>query len=60
VSESFADPHHPAILLVMGTMASMLWWPDGFCRPAAIPGSAPRAIHGQPDDPRQPVASNAY
>jgi pimeloyl-ACP methyl ester carboxylesterase len=30
-SESFGDPHDPTILLIMGTMASMLWWPDGFC-----------------------------
>jgi pimeloyl-ACP methyl ester carboxylesterase len=30
-SESFGDRHDPTILLIMGTMASMLWWPDGFC-----------------------------
>jgi pimeloyl-ACP methyl ester carboxylesterase len=30
-TQSFGDPAHPAILLVMGVMASMLWWPDGFC-----------------------------
>jgi len=29
-SESFGDRRHPAILLIMGTMA-MLWWPDGLC-----------------------------
>jgi pimeloyl-ACP methyl ester carboxylesterase len=29
-TESFGDPSDPPILLVMGAMASMLWWPDGF------------------------------
>ena len=31
-TESFGDPADPAILLVMGAGASMLWWEDGFCR----------------------------
>jgi pimeloyl-ACP methyl ester carboxylesterase len=31
-SESFGDPGDPPILLVMGIMASMLWWEEGFCR----------------------------
>ena len=30
-TESFGDPAHPPILLVMGIAASMLWWEDGFC-----------------------------
>jgi pimeloyl-ACP methyl ester carboxylesterase len=30
-AESFGDPAHPAVLLIMGGMASMLWWPQGFC-----------------------------
>lgn len=28
---AFGDPAHPPVLLVMGAMASMLWWPDAFC-----------------------------
>ncbi|RWM06607.1 MAG: alpha/beta hydrolase [Mesorhizobium sp.] len=35
VSETFGDPADPAILLVMGAMASMLWWPEAFCRQLA-------------------------
>jgi pimeloyl-ACP methyl ester carboxylesterase len=31
-TESFGDPADPAILLVMGIGASMLWWDEGFCR----------------------------
>ena len=34
-SEPFGDPGDPAILLVMGAMASMLWWPEAFCRQLA-------------------------
>jgi pimeloyl-ACP methyl ester carboxylesterase len=30
--EGFGDPADPAILLVMGTGSSMLWWEEGFCR----------------------------
>ncbi|MFD9129137.1 alpha/beta fold hydrolase [Kitasatospora sp. NPDC059571] len=31
-TESFGDPSDPAVLLIMGTGASMLWWEEGFCR----------------------------
>jgi pimeloyl-ACP methyl ester carboxylesterase len=31
-TESFGDPSDPAVLLVMGVGASMLWWEEGFCR----------------------------
>jgi pimeloyl-ACP methyl ester carboxylesterase len=31
-TEAFGDPADPAILLVMGIGASMLWWEEGFCR----------------------------
>jgi pimeloyl-ACP methyl ester carboxylesterase len=31
-TESFGDPAHASILLIMGGAASMLWWPDEFCR----------------------------
>jgi pimeloyl-ACP methyl ester carboxylesterase len=30
-AESFGDPSDPAILLIMGAMASMVWWPEEFC-----------------------------
>lgn len=29
--ETFGDPDHPAILLVMGLGGPMGWWPDDFC-----------------------------
>src|SRR5919201_6760788 len=31
-TEAFGDPADPAVLLIMGTGASMLWWEEGFCR----------------------------
>jgi pimeloyl-ACP methyl ester carboxylesterase len=34
-TEALGDPTHPPILLIMGGMASMLWWPDEFCRKLA-------------------------
>jgi pimeloyl-ACP methyl ester carboxylesterase len=37
-AESFGDPGQPAVLLIMGTGASMLWWEDGFCRELAATG----------------------
>jgi pimeloyl-ACP methyl ester carboxylesterase len=30
-TEAFGEPDHPAVLMIMGAMASMLWWPDGLC-----------------------------
>lgn len=30
-TEAFGDPAHAPLLLLMGGMASMLWWPDEFC-----------------------------
>jgi pimeloyl-ACP methyl ester carboxylesterase len=35
VSETFGSPKDPAILLIMGAMASMSWWPQAFCRQLA-------------------------
>ncbi|TGQ09839.1 MULTISPECIES: alpha/beta hydrolase [unclassified Mesorhizobium] len=35
VSESFGSPKDPPILLIMGAMASMSWWPEAFCRQLA-------------------------
>jgi pimeloyl-ACP methyl ester carboxylesterase len=37
-TQSFGNPAQPPILLIMGGMASMLWWPDEFCRQLAAPG----------------------
>jgi pimeloyl-ACP methyl ester carboxylesterase len=37
-SETFGDRSDPAVLLIMGAMASMLWWPDEFCRRLAGSG----------------------
>jgi pimeloyl-ACP methyl ester carboxylesterase len=37
-AEEFGDPVDPAILLIMGIGASMLWWEDGFCRMLANAG----------------------
>ena len=34
-SESFGNDNDRAILLIMGAMASMLWWPEAFCRQLA-------------------------
>ena len=34
-SESFGSPKDPPILLIMGAMASMWWWPEAFCRQLA-------------------------
>ena len=35
ISEAFGDPENPPLLLIMGAMASMLWWPEAFCRELA-------------------------
>jgi pimeloyl-ACP methyl ester carboxylesterase len=37
-SETFGKRDDPAVLLIMGAMASMLWWPDEFCRRLADAG----------------------
>jgi pimeloyl-ACP methyl ester carboxylesterase len=34
-TEAFGDPAHAPLLLIMGGMASMLWWRDEFCRKLA-------------------------
>ena len=34
-TQAFGNPAHEPILLIMGAMASMLWWPDGFCQKLA-------------------------
>ena len=37
-AESFGDASRPPILLIMGGMASMLWWPDALCEELASHG----------------------
>jgi pimeloyl-ACP methyl ester carboxylesterase len=37
-TEAFGDPGNPPVLLVMGQMASMMWWPEEFCRKLAETG----------------------
>src|SRR5829696_9943116 len=37
-TEALGDSAAPPILLVMGQMASMLWWPDDLCRELADEG----------------------
>ena len=38
VSQTFGDPGGPAMLLIMGAMASMLWWPEALCKKLAGEG----------------------
>lgn len=37
-TEDFGSREDPAILLIMGATASMVWWPDGFCEMLAARG----------------------
>ncbi|MBY5553622.1 alpha/beta hydrolase [Rhizobium leguminosarum] len=37
-AQSFGNPNQPPLLLIMGGMASMLWWPEEFCRRLAERG----------------------
>jgi pimeloyl-ACP methyl ester carboxylesterase len=37
-SEAFGDSSDPTILLMMGAMASSVWWPDDFCHDLAASG----------------------
>ncbi|MGY5780314.1 alpha/beta fold hydrolase [Rhizobium sp. LEGMi135b] len=34
-TQAFGDPSSPPIILIMGMMASMLWWPDRLCEELA-------------------------
>ncbi|MEH6413966.1 alpha/beta fold hydrolase [Pseudomonas sp. CGJS7] len=34
-TQAFGDPSHPPVILVMGAMASMQWWPQAFCEALA-------------------------
>ena len=37
-TERFGEPGDPAVLMIMGQMASMLWWPAAFCELLALGG----------------------
>ncbi|WP_426446704.1 alpha/beta fold hydrolase [Paenibacillus sp. S-38] len=37
-TESFGDPRHPAVLLIMGAMCSMVYWDEEFCGRLAAAG----------------------
>ncbi|WIY63437.1 alpha/beta fold hydrolase [Bacillus arachidis] len=37
-TESFGDPNHPATLLIMGAMCSMVYWDEEFCQRLADTG----------------------
>lgn len=37
-TEAFGSPSEPPVLLIMGAMASMLWWPAEFCELLAARG----------------------
>ncbi|MCV9966387.1 alpha/beta fold hydrolase [Pararhizobium sp. BT-229] len=37
-TEAFGHSSDPALLLIMGAMASMLWWPEEFCEQLAAQG----------------------
>ncbi|MBP1934345.1 alpha/beta fold hydrolase [Ammoniphilus resinae] len=37
-TESFGDPTHPAVLLIMGAMCSMVYWDEEFCQRLADTG----------------------
>ncbi len=37
-AQAYGSPDHSPVLLIMGQMASMLWWPEGFCRKLARTG----------------------
>ncbi|MBE1445260.1 alpha/beta fold hydrolase [Paenibacillus sp. OAS669] len=37
-SESFGNPDHPAVLLIMGAMCSMVYWDEEFCQRLADSG----------------------
>lgn len=34
-TQAFGDPSNPPLLLIMGVMSSMLWWPERFCEELA-------------------------
>ncbi|WP_164736420.1 alpha/beta fold hydrolase [Rhizobium vallis] len=37
-TQAFGNPINPAVLLIMGVMSSMLWWPERFCEELAAQG----------------------
>ncbi|QSY98357.1 alpha/beta hydrolase (plasmid) [Rhizobium bangladeshense] len=37
-TQAFGNPASPPVLLIMGVMSSMLWWPERFCEELAVQG----------------------
>ncbi|MGZ2486502.1 pimeloyl-ACP methyl ester carboxylesterase [Rhizobium pisi] len=37
-TQAFGNPTSPPVLLIMGVMSSMLWWPERFCEELAAQG----------------------
>ncbi|EJZ20219.1 alpha/beta fold hydrolase [Rhizobium sp. Pop5] len=37
-TQAFGNPAQPPVLLIMGVMSSMLWWPERFCEGLAAQG----------------------
>lgn len=37
-TESFGNPAHPAVLLIMGAQSSLIWWEEAFCHYLADEG----------------------
>lgn len=54
-TQTFGEPGNPDVLLMMGAMASMLWWPDEFCR-----GLAQNGLHVVRYDNRDTGLSTRY
>ncbi|WP_085467821.1 alpha/beta fold hydrolase [Mesorhizobium australicum] len=57
-AETFGSPSDPALVLVMGATASMMWWPEELCRALAARGfhvvrydhrDTGRSTNGMPD-----------
>lgn len=67
-TQSFGDPANPAVMLIMGATASMLWWPEAFCAGLADEGffvirfdhrDTGRSTTGKPGEPDYDVEDMA-
>lgn len=54
-TQTFGEARNPSVLLIMGAMASMLWWPDDFCQ-----ALAERGLHVVRYDNRDTGLSTKY
>lgn len=54
-TQTFGETGKPSVLLIMGAMASMLWWPDDFCE-----ALAQRGLHVVRYDNRDTGLSTKY